>query len=67
MPKVKTLWCPFAKGLCEEGTVEVQVPGGESARVPCACYHEAEKRCKLVMMEYDLFNIARALDVMTNK
>jgi len=35
--------------------------------VLCACYHEAEKRCKLVMMEYDLFNIARALDVMISK
>jgi hypothetical protein len=67
MPKAKTLWCPFQRGLCEEGWVEVEKPGGDSLRVLCACYHEAEKRCKLVMMEYDLFNIARALDVMTNK
>lgn len=67
MPRVKTLWCPFSKGLCEEGYVEMQTAGGEPTRVLCACYHEAEKRCKLVMMEYDLFNIARALDVMTNK
>jgi hypothetical protein len=67
MPKSKTLWCPFCKGLCEEGWVEAEKEGEGTIRVLCACYHEAEKRCKLAMMEYDLFNIARALDVLINK
>ncbi len=67
MPKSKTLWCPFYKGLCDEGWVEFETEEEGKTRVMCACFHEAEKRCKLVMMEYDLFNIARALDVMINK
>jgi formylmethanofuran dehydrogenase subunit B len=67
MQKEKILWCPFCGGLCDEGWVEADVGDGEKMRVLCACYHEAEKRCKLVMMEYDLFNIARALDVMISK
>jgi len=67
MPKSKTLWCPFSKKLCDEGWVETEREGDEKVKVLCACYHGAEKRCKLAMMEYDLFNIARALDVMINK
>ena len=61
-----TKWCPICKQICTAGTVETTVDGGAKEKLLCSFYHEKEGRCLVKMIEFDLFNVARALDVISN-
>ena len=59
-------WCPICKLVCTGGTIETTGNGGEKKALPCSFYHQKEGRCLVKMIEFDLFNVARALDVISN-
>jgi hypothetical protein len=54
-------YCPISRQLCQEGRIYGK-PETEEHLTYCAFWHQSENRCVFRMVEYDLFNIARALD-----
>lgn len=59
-------YCPVSRQLCRAGKVWVE--GSERQREAyCVFWHRKELRCTLRMVEFDLFNIARALDELRNR
>ncbi len=57
------LYCPLTHQLCRAGKVWVD-PEEQTTEAFCAFWHRKELRCVLRMMEYDLYNVARALDAL---
>ncbi len=64
--EVEYPYCPLSRQLCRAGKVWVDLPSGR-AETPCVFWHRKELRCVLRMVEFDLFNIARALDELRNR
>jgi len=62
----ETLWCPICRAVCRAGMVEGPDGGQPNRDLRCAFYHRKEGRCLVKMIEFDLFNVARALDVISN-
>jgi hypothetical protein len=59
-------YCPLTKQLCRAGLVYAgDEAKGEEAY--CAFWHRKELRCAIRMVEFDLFNVARALDELRNR
>ena len=59
-------YCPLTKQLCRAGLVYMgDKEDGEEAY--CVFWHRKELRCAIRMVEFDLFNVARALDELRNR
>jgi hypothetical protein len=54
-------YCPISRQHCQDGKVFAR-PESREDLVYCAFWHQPEGRCVFRMVEYNLFNIARALD-----
>jgi hypothetical protein len=59
-------YCPVARQLCRAGRVWVE-SGEPKQEATCVFWHRKELRCVVRMAEFDLFNIARALDELRNR
>ena len=59
-------YCPLTKQLCRAGVVFVDNTE-DSEEAYCAFWHRKELRCAIRMVEFDLFNVARALDELRNR
>ncbi len=65
-PTIDYPYCPISRQLCRAGKVWVD-PEKQTQETVCAFWHQKEMRCVLRMVEFDLFNIARALDELRNR
>jgi hypothetical protein len=59
-------FCPMTRQLCRAGKVWVDAPE-HTQEATCVFWHRKELRCVVRMAEFDLFNIARALDELRNR
>jgi hypothetical protein len=59
-------YCPMTRQLCRAGKVWVD-PERRTQEATCVFWHGKELRCVVRMAEFDLFNIARALDELRNR
>ncbi len=66
VPEPEYPYCPISRQLCRAGKVWVDPPG-QDAETFCAFWHRKELRCVFRMVEFDLFNVARALDELRNR
>lgn len=66
LPDAEYPYCPISRQLCRAGKVWVN-PAMEEAETYCAFWHQKELRCVFRMVEFDLFNVARALDELRNR
>ena len=66
LPEVEYPYCPISRQLCRAGNVWVD-PATRDEETFCAFWHRKELRCVLRMIEFDLFNVARALDELRNR
>lgn len=60
-PEIEYPFCPVSRQLCRAGKVWVD-PAAREQEAQCVFWHAKELRCTIRMLEFDLFNIARALD-----
>jgi hypothetical protein len=65
-PEMEYPYCPVSRQLCRAGKVWVD-PVGKEEEACCVFWHSKELRCVIRMAEFDLFNIARALDELRNR
>lgn len=65
-PTMEYPHCPISRQLCRAGKVWVDLEKRDAETV-CAFWHRKELRCVFRMVEFDLFNIARALDELRNR
>ncbi|MBP6874982.1 MAG: hypothetical protein KBD56_02830 [Candidatus Eisenbacteria bacterium] len=65
-PDMEYFYCPMTRQLCRGGKVWVD-PAERREEAGCVFWHKKELRCVLRMIEFDLFNIARALDELRNR
>jgi hypothetical protein len=65
-PDIEYPYCPVSRQLCRAGKVWVD-PAEKQQEAYCVFWHRKELRCVLRMVEFDLFNIARALDELRNR
>ena len=65
-PEIEYFYCPISRQLCRAGKVWVDDPERQEESY-CVFWHSKELRCVLRMVEFDLFNIARALDELRNR
>jgi len=65
-PEMEYPYCPVSRQLCRAGKVWVDVTE-KNEEAYCVFWHRKELRCTLRMVEFDLFNIARALDELRNR
>ncbi len=66
VPGIEYPYCPISRQLCRAGKVWVD-PTTQSTETYCAFWHQKELRCVFRMVEFDMFNIARALDELRNR
>jgi hypothetical protein len=66
VPGIEYPYCPISRQLCRAGKVWVD-PAIQSAETYCTFWHQKELRCVFRMVEFDMFNIARALDELRNR
>lgn len=66
VPQAEYPYCPLSRQTCRAGRVWVD-PNTEETETHCTFWHRKELRCILRMVEFDLFNIARALDELRNR
>lgn len=59
-------YCPVSRQLCRAGKVWLE-PDSKAQEAQCVFWHRKELRCVLRMVEFNLFNIARALDELRNR
>ena len=65
-PELEFPYCPISRQLCRAGKVWSD-PVAQSGETVCAFWHRKERRCVFRMVEFDLFNVARALDELRNR
>jgi hypothetical protein len=65
-PDIEYPYCPVSRQLCRAGKVWAD-PVEKLQEAHCVFWHRKELRCTLRMIEFDLFNIARALDEIRNR
>jgi len=65
-PQIEYPFCPVSRQLCRAGKVWLD-PSARAEEAVCVFWHRKELRCVLRMIEFDLFNIARALDELRNR
>jgi len=64
-PDMEYMYCPVSRQLCRAG--KVWVDPAQAQEAVCVFWHKRELRCVIRMVEFDLFNIARALDELRNR
>ena len=65
VPEAEYPYCPISRQLCRAG--KVWTDAEKSHETFCAFWHRKELRCVIRMVEFDLFNVARALDELRNR
>jgi hypothetical protein len=65
-PRIDYPYCPISRQLCRAGKVWAD-PAAREQDTVCTFWHQKEMRCVFRMVEFDLFNIARALDELRNR
>ena len=66
VPGMEYPYCPISRQHCRVGKVWLD-PATRAEETFCAFWHQKELRCVFRMVEFDLFNIARALDELRNR